>query len=67
MVIFSPTIPILSLKKKHRGHKQLTNFVLYLLPQLLWSALTKFDGGGEENGVKVRYQMELYVYILFNY
>ena len=42
----------------HR-HKKITDFVLYLLPQLLWSALTKFDGGGEENGVKVRYQMEL--------
>ena len=37
------------------------------LPQLLWSALTKLDGGGEENGVEVLYQMELHVYVLINY
>ena len=29
----------------------LTVFVLYPLPRLLWSALTKLDGGGEENVV----------------
>ena len=66
--IFSPKIWFLSdpgIPASRSKVSTLTVFVLYPLPRLLWSALTKLDGGGEENVVSDGITF-LYPYSLFS-